>query len=190
MKNKVIALIASIALLITMTLPGTLAISSDEEILGSGATADMEMQEQETEDVQQPDEEQEAQEPPAAEEEPTVNEENPTTCTCDPAPAAGEAHREGCPLYAKAEEQVPEISPKASLSERLLAAQDLDTFLAIANAANEEERNSLASEEFDAIDAYYIYLSTGEYPNEEPAANEALEIVTFTNVAPLVGSDN
>lgn len=206
MKNKVIALIASVALLITMTLPGTLAISSDEEIIGSGATADTEMQEQETEDVQQPDEEQEAQEPPAAEEEPTVNEENPTTCTCNPAPAAGEAHREGCPLSAASEKSVSSAHIKTCfdgctanecacvchLFNRIMACTTLDGIWEIMDHMTEEQWEILSDSQMDAIDQLIARLDAEQFsvqPEEDHNPQIESEIIypttNYTYVAPF-----
>ena len=81
--KKGFALLISLALMIGTVLPGTLALSADEAS-GSGTVEVSE-------------------EAPASEEtvvlDETPTEESAQTCTCDPAPAEGEAHKEGCPLY-------------------------------------------------------------------------------------------
>ena len=99
--KKGIALLISLALMIGTVLPGTLALSADEAS-GSG-TVEVSAETL----APAPD----AEEAPASEEtvapaseETVVLDETPTeeptqTCTCDPAPAEGEAHQEGCPLY-------------------------------------------------------------------------------------------
>lgn len=100
-------------------------------------------------------------------------------CTCDPKPAEGEAHREGCPLY---------VEPDAPLYDRLMAAETLEAFTTIVEQADEKELSDFTCEEFDNVEAHYVFLSTGEYPDNSPVVDEALEIVNFTNVAPLVGA--
>ena len=92
MKNKKgFALLISLALVIGTVLPGTLALSADEAS-GSGII-------EVPAETPAPD----AAEAPASEEtvalDETPTEEPAQICTCDPAPAEGEAHKEGCPLY-------------------------------------------------------------------------------------------
>ena len=89
--KKGFALLISLALVIGTVLPGTLALSADEAS-GSGTI-------EVSAETPAPD----AAEAPASEEtvvlDETPTEESAQTCTCDPAPAEGEAHQEGCPLY-------------------------------------------------------------------------------------------
>ena len=101
MKNKKgIALLISLALVIGTVLPGTLALSADEAS-GSGTI-------EVSAETPAPD----AAEAPASEEtvalDETPTEEPAQTCTCDPAPAEGEAHKEGCPLYTAPEQPAEE----------------------------------------------------------------------------------
>ena len=90
--KKGFALLISLALMIGTVLPGTLALSADEAS-GSGTVEVSE-------------------EAPASEEtvvlDETPTEESAQTCTCDPAPAEGEAHKEGCPLYTAPEQPAEE----------------------------------------------------------------------------------
>lgn len=94
-----------------------------------------------------------------------------TTCACP-----DDMHLEGCPLYV------------APAYDRLMAAQTAEEFEAIAAQYSAEEL-VFTPEEFDALDAYYIYLTTGEYPSYEPVVDVVSGTVNFTNVAPLVGAD-
>ena len=112
---------------------------------------------------------------PAPEESPEETKE----CTCDPKPAEGEAHKEGCPLY---------VEPDAPLYDRLMAAETLEAFTTIVEQADEKELSDFTCEEFDNVEAHYVFLSTGEYPDYSPVVDEVMEIVNFDNVAPLVGA--
>lgn len=119
---------------------------------------------------------------PAPDAEPTVEPaetETPEECTCDPKPAEGEAHKEGCPLY---------VEPDAPLYDRLMAAETLEAFTTIVEQADEKELSDFTCEEFDNVEAHYVFLSTGEYPDYSPVVDEVMEIVNFDNVAPLVGA--
>ena len=97
----------------------------------------------------------------------------PLTCTCDPQPAEGEPHTETCPLYK---------APELTLVERLLATETTEDFMAIFTGLSEDEQG-FSSEDFDRIDAHYIYLTTGEYPNYEPVVDAVIETVNYTYVA-------
>ena len=109
--KKGIALLISLALMIGTVLPGTLALSADEasgsgtievseEAPASEETAVLDEAPASEETVAPASEETAA---PASEEtaalDETPTEESAQTCTCDPAPAEGEAHQEGCPFY-------------------------------------------------------------------------------------------
>ena len=105
----------------------------------------------------------------------TVTEEK--ECTCG---STDGIHSEECPLY---------VEPDAPLFDRLMAATSVEEFEEIADNATEEELGSFTCKEFDELDAYYIYLSTGEYPDYSIVVDQVVEIVNFTNVAPFVDSD-
>ena len=105
-----------------------------------------------------------------------ASEETKPQCTCG---TTDDTHAKDCPLY---------VEPEAPLFDRLMAAATAEAFDAIVDQATEEELGSFTCEEFDKLDAYYIYLTTGEYPDYSPVVIEVMEIVDFTNVAPLVGS--
>ena len=97
-KKKLFAVVISLALVIAVVLPGTLAVSTDQ----TSSNGTIEVPTETT--TPAPD----TTETPAPEvtEVPTETptEEPAKTCTCDPQPAEGEAHKEGCPLYAAPEQ--------------------------------------------------------------------------------------
>lgn len=69
-KKKLLTAVISLALVILVALPGTLAVSNGQDSSDTPAETTAPVTEAEK------------------------------VCTCDPAPAEGEAHAEGCPLYA------------------------------------------------------------------------------------------
>ena len=75
-RKKGIALIICLTLIISMVLPGTLAFSGDPSAANENLTL--------------------AEDPPVPTPENSVEEKG---CTCDPKPAEGEPHGEGCPFY-------------------------------------------------------------------------------------------
>ena len=97
-------------------------------------------------------------------------------------------HIEGCGEDCALEGCACPCHGAKSLYERFMACKTLEELEAVSSAASEEERSSLTPEEFDRVDAYYIYLSTGEYPDYSPVVHEVMEIVNYTKVAPLVGT--
>ena len=107
--KKGIALLISLALMIGTVLPGTLALSADEasgsgtvevsaETLAPAPDAEEAPALEETAAPASEETVAPASEETAAPDEPPT-EKPAQTCTCDPAPAEGEAHQEGCPLY-------------------------------------------------------------------------------------------
>lgn len=103
MKNKkVLALLVSLVLIVAVALPGTLAVSSDQDAVNSDFTVDTASPAPETQELtggQEQPIDPENPEQPEQPETPEQPEQPELTCTCDPAPAEGEAHKEGCPLY-------------------------------------------------------------------------------------------
>lgn len=75
-RKKGVALIICLTLIISMALPGTLAFSGDPSAANENLTL--------------------AEDPPVPTPENSVEEKG---CTCDPKPAEGEPHGEGCPFY-------------------------------------------------------------------------------------------
>ena len=100
MKNKkVLALLVSLVLIVAVALPGTLAVSSDQDAVNSDFTVDTASPAPETA-TPAPETQETTGEPeqPIDPENPEQPAEPELTCTCDPAPAEGEQHKEGCPL--------------------------------------------------------------------------------------------
>ena len=97
-KKKLFAVVISLALVIGVVLPGTLALSTDQT--SSNGTTEVPTETTtpapDTTETPVP----EGTEAPAE----TPTEEPVKTCTCDPQPAEGEAHKEGCPLYVAPEQ--------------------------------------------------------------------------------------
>ena len=88
-RKKVIALLISLTLLVGIAIPGTLAVSNDQEAAsGSVTLTSGEQENNASTEATKP-----AESPEPSETEPKTNK----TCTCGA--AEGEAHKEGCPLY-------------------------------------------------------------------------------------------
>jgi len=101
-KKKLFAVVISLALVIAVVLPGTLAVSTDQ----TSSNGTIEVPTETTTPAPGTTETPAPEETEAPVETPT--EEPAKTCTCDPAPAEGEAHKEGCPLYAAPEQPTEE----------------------------------------------------------------------------------
>ena len=99
-KKKLIAAVICLVLVITAALPGTLAVSAD------AASSDGTISVATPETAQTPDDS--AVTDDAAPQSESETPAEPKTCTCDPAPAEGEAHKEGCPLYVAPEKPAEE----------------------------------------------------------------------------------
>lgn len=108
MKNKkVLALLVSLVMIVAVALPGTLAVSSDQDTADSEFTVANEPVTPTPETTLDASPAPETASPAPETQETTgepeqaVAPETPAevlTCTCDPAPAEGEPHAEGCPL--------------------------------------------------------------------------------------------
>lgn len=97
-KKKLFAVVISLALVIAVVLPGTLAVSTDQ----TSSNGTIEVPTETTTPAPGTTETPAPGETEAPVETPT--EEPAKTCTCDPQPADGEAHKEGCPLYVDPEQ--------------------------------------------------------------------------------------
>ena len=109
MKNKkVFALIVSLALIVGVVLPGTLAFSNEPagQAQEAAAAADTQLTEEKTQEVKT--EEVNTETPKA--EAPKAQE---PRCTCDPKPAEGQPHKDNCPVKLAAEKAAAEA--KANL---------------------------------------------------------------------------
>ena len=109
-KKKLLTAVISLALVILVALPGTLAVSNGQDSSDTPAETTAPVAEAEKTCTCDPaPAEGEAHKgdcPLYAAPEKAVEEAK--TCTCDPAPAEGEAHKEGCPLHAAPEKAVEE----------------------------------------------------------------------------------
>ena len=95
-KQKLIAAVICLVLVITAALPGTLAVSADAASSdGTISVATPETAQTPADSVVTDD---------AAPQSESETQAEPKTCTCDPAPSEGEAHKEGCPLYVAPEQ--------------------------------------------------------------------------------------
>lgn len=177
MKNKkVLALLISLVLIVAVALPGTLAVSSDQDAVNSDFTVDTASPAPETpeqpvdpENPEQP----EQPETPEQPEQPVVPETQeitgepqtpaevpactcdpapaegeahkegcplaPLSCTCDPAPLEGEAHKEGCPLYVEPVEEFDAVTAK----EKLFASENIEVAEAYLSSLTEEQLNAV-----------------------------------------------
>lgn len=97
-KKKLFAVVISLALVIVVVLPGTLAVSTDQ----TSSNGTIEVPTETTTPAPGTTETPAPEETEAPVETPT--EEPVKACTCDPQPAEGEAHKEGCPLYVAPEQ--------------------------------------------------------------------------------------
>lgn len=222
MKNKkVLALLISLVLIVAVALPGTLAVSSDQDAVNSDFTVDTASPAPETpeqpvdpENPEQP----EQPETPEQPEQPVVPETQEITgepqtpaevpaCTCDPAPAEGEAHKEGCPLYVDPNAPIvinhietclegctgEECTCVCHLYEKIMAAETLDEIWTLFDNASEETINALTDEMNAKIDEKIAALEPAPVPavvieqtKETTVPSEIVyPTVNYTNVAPF-----
>lgn len=221
MKNKkVLALLISLVLIVAVALPGTLAVSSDQDAVNSDFTVDTaspapETQEQpvDPENPEQP----EQPETPEQPEQPVVPETQEITgepqtpaevpaCTCDPAPAEGEVHKEGCPLYVDPNAPVvinhietcledctgEECTCVCHLFERIMACETMEEMEAIIAETPEEELKALTEEQLADIEARMEALMPAPLPaivieeSEPPVESEVYRpTVNYACVAPF-----
>ena len=191
--KKVFAVIISFALILAMALPGTLAVSADQDTAGSEFTVANEPVTPTPETT------------PDATPAPEVSPEETKECTCDPAPAEGEAHKEGCPLYVKpvsnASKHIDTCTEGCTgedckcpchLFDRLMACQTLEEIEAIIKATPEDVLKSLSEEQVAQVEAYMDSLMPAPLPaivieeSEPPVESEIYRpTVNYTNVAPF-----
>ena len=198
-KKKLFAVVISLALVIGVVLPGTLALSTDQT--SSNGTTEVPTETTtpapDTTETPVP----EGTEAPAE----TPTEEPVKTCTCDPAPAEGEAHKEGCPLYVKpvsnASKHIDTCTEGCTgedckcpchLFDRLMACQTLEEIEAIIKATPEDVLKSLSEEQVAQVEAYMDKLMPAPLPaivieeSEPPVESEIYRpTVNYTNVAPF-----
>lgn len=126
MKNKkVFALIVSLALIVGVVLPGTLAFSNEPagQTQEAAAAADTQLTEEKTQEVktETPKTEEVKAEAPKAE----VPKAQEPQCTCNPKPAEGQPHQENCPVKLAADRAAAEKA--AAEAKAKLEAEKAET---------------------------------------------------------------
>ena len=153
--RKGFALIISLVLVIGIVLPGTLALSTDQAATNGELTVTEETPTPtpEVTETPTPTEEPEPTETPVpSETEKPAETEAPKECPCSA--AEGEAHKEGCPLYA-----APELDI-AKLYSRLMAMQTQEEIVLVLMELSPETIAEFTDEQAAAIEAHYDSLST------------------------------
>lgn len=153
--RKGFALIISLVLVIGIVLPGTLALSTDQAATNGELTVTEETPTPtpEVTETPTPTEEPEPTETPVpSETEKPAETEARKECTCSA--AEGEAHKEGCPLYA-----APELDI-AELYSRLMAMQTQEEIVLVFMKLSPETIAEFTDEQAAAIEAHYDSLST------------------------------
>lgn len=211
MKNrKGFALIISLVLVIGIVLPGTLALSTDQAATNGELTVTEETPTPtpEVTETPTPTEEPEPTETPVpSETEKPAETEAPKECTCSA--AEGEAHKEGCPLYAapeKPDEETPVVHIEGCsddctdadckcachLMKKIMACKTLEEIEAIIKATPENVLKSLSEEQVAQVEAYMDKLMPAPLPamvieeSEPPVESEIYRpTVNYTYVAPF-----
>lgn len=208
MKNKKgFALIISLVLVIGIVLPGTLALSTDQAATNGELTVTEETPTPtpEVTETPTPTEEPEPTETPVpSETEKPAETEAPKECTCSA--AEGEAHKEGCPLYAAPEKPADpshidicsddctdaDCKCTCHLFNKIMACKTLEEIEAIIKATPEDVLKSLSEEQVAQVEAYMDKLMPAPLPamvieeSEPPVESEIYRpTVNYTNVAPF-----
>lgn len=207
MKNKKgFALIISLALVIAVVLPGTLALSTDQAATNGELTVAEETPTPtpEVTETPTPTEEPKLTETPVpSETEKSAETEAPKECTCGA--AEGGTHKEGCPLYVKPASNASkhidtciegctgeDCKCPCHLFDRLMACRTLEEIEAIIKATPEDVLKSLSEEQVAQVEAYMDKLMPAPLPaivieeSEPPVESEIYRpTVNYTNVAPF-----
>lgn len=126
MKNKkVFALIVSLALIVGVVLPGTLAFSDEPagQTQEAAAAADTQLTEEKTQEVKT--EEVKTEEVKAEAPKAEVPKAQEPRCTCDPKPAEGQPHKDNCPVKLAADKAAAEKA--AAEAKAKLEAEKAET---------------------------------------------------------------
>ena len=190
-------------LVITAAMPGTLAVSAD------AASSDGTISVATPETAQTPDDSVVTDDAAPQSESETPAE--PKTCTCDPAPAEGEAHKEGCPLYVapeKPDEETPAVHIEGCsddckaedckcachLFDKIMACTTQETLEDLIAETPEEYFGLLSDEQIQKVEAHIKSLETVPLPAvtiendvaEETVPSEIVRpTVNYTYVAPF-----
>lgn len=209
--RKGFALIISLVLVIGIVLPGTLALSTDQAATNGELTVTEETPTPTPEVTETPtptEEPKPTETPVPSETEKPAETEAPKECTCSA--AEGEAHKEGCPLYAapeKPDEETPVVHIEGCsddctdadckcpchLFNKIMACTTLDDIWAAFDEASDETVNALTDEQNAQIDAKIEALEPAPAPavvieesDEETVPSEIVyRTVNYTNVAPF-----
>lgn len=205
--RKGFALIISLVLVIGIVLPGTLALSTDQAATNGELTVTEETPTPtpEVTETPTPTEEPEPTETPVpSETEKPAETEARKECTCSA--AEGEAHKEGCPLYAAPEKPADpshidicsddctdaDCKCTCHLMKKIMACKTLEEIEAIIKATPEDVLKSLSEEQVAQVEAYMDKLMPAPLPamvieeSEPPVESEIYRpTVNYTNVAPF-----
>lgn len=208
MKNKKgFALIISLVLVIGIVLPGTLALSTDQAATNGELTVTEETPTPTPEVTETPtptEEPKPTETPVPSETEKPAETEARKECTCSA--AEGEAHKEGCPLYAAPEKPADpshidicsddctdaDCKCTCHLMKKIMACKTLEEIEAIIKATPEDVLKSLSEEQVAQVEAYMDKLMPAPLPamvieeSEPPVESEIYRpTVNYTNVAPF-----
>ena len=205
--RKGFALFISLVLVIGIVLPGTLALSTDQAATNGELTVTEETPTPtpEVTETPTPTEEPEPTETPVpSETEKPAETEAPKECTCSA--AEGEAHKEGCPLYAAPEKPADpshidicsddctdaDCKCTCHLMKKIMECKTLEEIEAIIKATPEDVLKSLSEEQVAQVEAYMDKLMPAPLPaivieeSEPPVESEIYRpTVNYTNVAPF-----
>ena len=205
--RKGFALIISLVLVIGIVLPGTLALSTDQAATNGELTVTEETQTPTPEVTETPtptEEPKPTETPVPSETEKPAETEAPKECTCSA--AEGEAHKEGCPLYAAPEKPADpshidicsddctdaDCKCTCHLMKKIMECKTLEKIEAIIKATPEDVLKSLSEEQVAQVEAYMDKLMPAPLPamvieeSEPPVESEIYRpTVNYTNVAPF-----
>lgn len=207
-KKKFLTLLLCLVLIVSVTLPTTLALSSDSDGASDEVSLTPEEPGAEGEEGEEPEPydgpiDQELPEDPEDPEDP----ENPDepVCTCDPQPEEGEPHQLDCPLYEEPEAQDSKHIPTCfdgcedpfctcpcHLFDRIMACMTIEEAEALIAATPEEALMALTAEQVAQIEAHMESLMPAPLPaivieeSEPPVESEICRpTVNYTYVAPF-----
>ena len=209
-KKKFLTLLLCLVLIVSVTLPTTLALSSDSDGASDEVSLTPEEPGAEGEEGEEPEPydgpiDQELPEDPENPEEP----ENPDqpVCTCDPQPEEGEPHQLDCPLYEEPEAQDSKHIPTCfdgcedpfctcpcHLFDRIMACMTQDELEELIAQTPVEYFELLSAEQMQAIESHISSLETVPLPalvlednlDEGTVPSEIVHpTVNFTYVAPF-----
>lgn len=209
-KKKFLTLLLCLVLIVSVTLPTTLALSSDSD----GASDEVSLTPEEPGAEGEEGEEPEPYDGPIDQELPEDpedpdNPENPDepVCTCDPQPEEGELHQLDCPLYEEPEAQDSNHIPTCfdgcedpfctcpcHLFDRIMACMTQDELEELIAQTPVEYFELLSAEQMQAIESHISSLETVPLPalilednlDEGTVPSEIVHpTVNFTYVAPF-----